>query len=504
MKDLREFYQTLNEEELDTLLKSMHKDVLDEETLARIQAQTYARIQFHKKKTVHPVWRRVAILAICVVLLLSAGFGTYLYAMEVRIYKEAVQFFRSYNLSTEGLSRDEIKAVHKDIITKSFSYERTADVIQNSMTKEQIAGFELWQDEPTPQDVENLWNYKNYNGQYWITDTTARRGVYYKNYAEDTISYIEKYNNDELLWQVVIVDYYVTGYDVFSDGVLVYGSDWASSTNGYNRAWISKINPNGQLIWIHCLEPDLKYEDSVAAFEQDDGSFITISRGNLGDYLCWRRCDHTGTVLQFKKNKMDRFGIDQVIQTQEGFLAHIFDVYGTEEKLVRIGQDGSVIELFSYDTDDIRYYIKHMIEFNGKIYLSAYACEKSERLGRDSELAPVLDYLFDRELPYAKISSEELTPLVRNCYTAILLACDLDTGKPETFYSADGSLGGHLRIDAKGNLLWDVESLAYTSFSPYTSAYTIKGSCYIYRYTFGDDGTLLSQTKTGETTSYYR
>ncbi len=48
-----------------------------------------------------------------------------------------------------------------------------------------------------------------------------------------------------------------------------------------------------------------------------------------------------------------------------------------------------------------------------------------------------------------EISSEELTPLVRDNYTAVLLVCDPEGGAPETFYSVQGSLGGKLRVNAQ-------------------------------------------------------
>jgi hypothetical protein len=49
-----------------------------------------------------------------------------------------------------------------------------------------------------------------------------------------------------------------------------------------------------------------------------------------------------------------------------------------------------------------------------------------------------------------------------------------------------------------------VESIDSTFFSPATSSFTIGGTCRVYRYTFGEGGALVSQTKTDETTIYRR
>ena len=74
-------------------------------------------IQAPTKSTARP-WRKIAVLAACLALVIGVGFGTYAYAEEVKEYNEAVQFFNDYGLSTDGLTRGEIKAVCQDITTK--------------------------------------------------------------------------------------------------------------------------------------------------------------------------------------------------------------------------------------------------------------------------------------------------------------------------------------------------------------------------------------------------
>ena len=148
-----------------------------------------------------------------------------------------------------------------------------------------------------------------------------------------------------------------------------------------------------------------------------------------------------------------------------------------------------------------------MIEFNGKIYLSAYAVPKLEdedkNAGGRYDIANVLNYIFD-ENGYKNISSEKLTELMRQNFTAMLLVCDPSVGTPQEFYSVKGSIGGRLSLSENGNLLWNAESITDTIFSPATSSFTIAATCYVFRYTFDGTGLLISQEKTGEITGFRR
>jgi hypothetical protein len=49
-----------------------------------------------------------------------------------------------------------------------------------------------------------------------------------------------------------------------------------------------------------------------------------------------------------------------------------------------------------------------------------------------------------------------------------------------------------------GILSWDVENIGNARFSPQTSAYTILTQSLIYRISFDESGTLISEEKTDE------
>lgn len=175
-------------------------------------------------------------------------------------------------------------------------------------------------------------------------------------------------------------------------------------------------------------------------------------------------------------------------------------------RIVKVDCEGNITESFSYGDENSYYYITDMIEFGENIYLSAYVVPKLENEDQNAggryEIAAILNYIFENNL--WKISDEELTPMVRDNYTAMLLVCEINAGLPREFYSVKGSLGGKLSVSDTGNLLWQVESIATTFFSPATSSFTIGGTSYVYRYAFDDSGKLISQEQTGEIAAYRR
>ena len=100
-------------------------------------------------------------VAACIVLMLSLGFGTYAYAAEVKEYNDAVRFFDEYDLSTEGLTRTEIKSVYNDIENKNFTYYVTNSVIANNIDPDKIKDYKIPTENATPEEVEEFWNYRN-------------------------------------------------------------------------------------------------------------------------------------------------------------------------------------------------------------------------------------------------------------------------------------------------------------------------------------------------------
>jgi len=452
-------------------------------------------------------WRVIASIAACFILLISIGFIT----VEAKEYSDAIKFFDEHGLSVDGLSRGEIKAIYRDITTKSFTYTKTAEVIRNSLSSEQVGGYEIWQDGPTPEDVENLWNYKNYNGLFV---SSGLESVYrcreefgdVDGQYDHICSYVEKYNGDALVWSVNITDFWVWDCVAVSDGVIAYGQDYTWSSAQTTFAWIAKIDSEGNLLWIRKMVHGFEDEFVSEIIENLDGSYAVFSRGDLRSF-CLSQYTSDGKETHYKKTEIGNYGIWNAARLGDGYIVQLGNHTTNEHsQIIKVDYEGNITESFSYGGKDAYYYLTDMIEYNGNIYLSAYSVPKladeDQSAGGRYEIAAVLNYLFDNGI--REISSEELTPMVRDNYTALLLVCNPATGTPQEFYSVKGSLGGELSLSDSGMLLWEVESITTTFLSLGTSSFTIGGTSYVFRYTFDAIGELVSQEKTGEIVDYRR
>lgn len=455
-------------------------------------------------------WRALAACAACVVLLLCAGLGTYAYAEEAKEYEAAILFFDENGLSIDGLTRGQIKAVYRDITTKSFTYSKTAQVIKDSLSTEQIAGFEIWQEEPTPEDVENLWNYKNYNG--WFVTAVPQKlythrsefGDVNGHYSHER-SYVEKHDGDTVVWSTVITEFWVRGCHAVSDGVIAYGEDYTWSSEQKSCAWMAKLDQEGNMLWIQKMDNGFRDEYIAEVLENQDGSYAVISRGDF-EYFCLSQYTADGQRTLFHKTEIGNYGIWDAARFGDGYIVHLGSYMINETATIaKVDHEGNITDIFSYSSEDAHYYITDMIEFDGKVYISAYATPKlgaDEKTYGDWEIARIMDYVYSRG--DWEISSEELTPVVRENFTAMLLVFAPYMGAPKGFYSVEGSLGGELEISEDGRLLWDVESITTTFFSPATNALRIGGTCYVYRYAFGENGALISQEKTDQVINFAR
>ena len=442
-------------------------------------------------------------LAACVALVISlAGFAV---AAEAREYHKAVEFFEDNGLPMEGLSRADVKAVYRDITTQRFTYGKTAEVLTRW-----VPGLEITQREPTPEELAALWN-----RNAW-TNTQPGVGISYRidyQYRRDeTLGYdvedkgiLECYQDGELLWTAEFLDAYIEGSVYTSNGTAVWYRYFEPLSEQLPRSWMARIDESGNILWQQQLEHGFnEHEDIAKILDNGDGTWTVISRGGRGDfkYLGLSQYDIDGKELSFHKTEVGDFGIWNAIRFGNGYLVQLGTFYGETARLVKLDREGNLLDSFTYKGEDCDYFITDMAEFGGRAYLSAYAVPKQTGSGRRHEIEDILNYIYYEKK--REISSEELTPLVRDNYTAVLLLCDPEGGAPETFYSVKGSLGGKLAVSESGKLVWDVESVTNTFYSPYTSSFTIGGTCQVFRYTFDTTGQLLRQEDTGEKVLYRR
>ena len=439
--------------------------------------------------------KRWCAVAACLVLLLSLGFGTYAYAVEAKEYNTALDFFKEYDLPTEGLTRIEIKKIYWDITTKSFTYSKTAQVIISSLSTEQIGGYEIFQKEPTPETVEKMWEYKNENGWFPPFKTEPISSIRYNEYFENRTnsegylefdkSIVEKYDGDTLVWSISFTDFLVWGHQAVSNGVIVYGKTpevHPSESRLYQ--WIAKFDEDGNRLWMVENVPIGRINTIL---ENADGSYAVFTWDGLVQYTA------DGEEISFQKGCGVGPSFKKAVHFGDGYLI----VYG-KSYLLRTDRQGNVIGDFAYSTEDAVYSFNDVIEYGGKIYVSAYAVPKENTEGNRGELSKILQYIHDSRI--FPISSEELTPMMRENYSAVLLICDPDVGTPEAFYSVKGSIGGALSYTEDGNLRWNVNDITSSYYSPFTNAYTFLLYCTVFQYEFDNTGVLVNRIETENTT----
>ena len=482
-------------EKMYTMISNIDSDIIEEAT------------NYKPKKGIGRFLRsRLTAVAACLVLLIGTASGLAMYA-EAKEYEAAVSFFNEYSLNTVGLSRGEIKSIYRDITANTFSYRKTAEVIQKS-----VGGYEVFQESPTPEDLENLWNYLG-GGKDRFTCHPNTDGTLYQ------FDYVSKYDDElkfdvydktmfmksvdgKTAWSVEIPDMVHEGYLEGSDFIIVFGSTPIQPSTNATYGRIAMINKNGELLWDKTTSNgfEKEYVSSVVY----GGDYLAVfSRGDL-KYLCFSKFDMDGTPLGSTKTEVGNYGIRAAAKLGDGFLVQLNIPNTSDDLLMKITADGAAEDSFTYTSDKDLYFITDMIEYNGSIYLSANTVPKlvpgAGSAGGRHDVAHVLNEIFNREI--LEIPNTELTELMRNNYTAALLVCDPASGIPQTFYTVKGSFGAGLSISEKGNLLWNVESITDSFFSPMTSSFSIGGQSYVYRYAFDRDGKIISQEKTGEITQF--
>lgn len=467
-------------------------DELDDDILERSETPASRRKVLSLRK-----W---GVLAACMALAVSlTGVA---FAAEAREYRAAVEFFEDNGLSMEGLSRADVKAVYRDITTQRFTYDKTAEVLERW-----VPGLEIAQREPTPEELAALWN-RNvwYNAQPGAGISYRKDYRYRLNEALgfDVLdkSILECYRDGELLWTAEFPGISIDGSVFTSAGTAVWARNIIWSSAQPTLAWVVRVDESGKILWKRLFVHNFNHEYITHVLDNGDGTWAVISRGDL-EYLCLSQYDMDGNELSFRQTEVGNVGIWNAARLGDGYLVQLGNtIAGETARVAKLDREGNLLDSFTYEEENCDYHITGMIEFGGRVYLSAYAVPKQTDEGGRDEIANVLKYVFDKK--DWEISSEELTPVVRDNYTAVLLLCDPEGGAPETFYSVKGSLGGKLSVNDAGELVWDVESVTSTFFSPATSSYSIGGTCRVFRYTFDTAGHLLQQEDTEETVPYHR
>lgn len=513
---LENFFDGLAPNELDDIIPGNFDEKLPKRALKRIEKNVLQKSGIKNSKR-HLMLKIFTPAAACLVL--AAGIGGFAIAAEAKEYNAAVDFFEQNGLSAEGLSREELKAVYRDITTNRFTNDKTVEVIRRS-----VPGVEILQHEPTPEELSALWNsninlwggsFKNSAVEYRI-DYKFQPGGEYDILDKITV---ECLRDGETLWTTEFPalgkewgddDLYIENGVMTSVGTVIWGQrhHWTvtDSSKGNNLTFsrIAHIDDSGCKLWEKELEHGFNHEYIKAVLDNGDGTLAVISYGDF-KYLCLSQYDMDGNELGFTKTQFSHISnVLNAVHLGDGYLVQLT---GTDEgngsaHLVKLDRTGNVTDNFVYESDDCDYYITDMAEFEGNVYLSAYAVPKLNDDGYRDGIFEILDSIISAK-GGLEVSPEDLTPAVRAHYTAVLLLCDPNGGEPKNFYSVKSSLGGKLAVE-NDQLKWDVKDIILVGYLPYVNSYPISGNCKVYRYSFDSSGVLAGYEDTGEITHFLR
>ena len=459
--------------------------------------------------------RLIPVVAV-LVLAVTAGViaGGFAIAAEAKEYKEAVSFFEDHGLSMEGLNRAEVKAVYRDITTNSFTYGKTAEVLRNS-----VPGFELLQDEPTAEELAAVWNYNSWGFNPLKKGYSYEKSpVYVSNgngYSTFEKTVVKCYKDGEVIWEREFPGTYISDGVHTESGTFLWGNDetvtHADPTSYFKYSWVARFDDSGKIVFTHTFDRELNYEYVLNVYDNGDGTYTVISRGryisadDAYERLYITQLDATGTEIRSVQKSFERNStVVKAVRYNQGYIL-LMKVLDNSQSLHFVDGEGNEIRSFSYEEDDFYYSIMDATECGGRIFVSAYAYKKADDFYGRWEIGSIMRYIYgDPENPKMDITSEELTPVVRANYTAVLLILEPESGSVEKFFSVKGCLGAALNVGGSGDLEWDVENITSTRFSPATSSFSIAGVAKVIRYEFDENGSMIGFADTGETATYRR
>ena len=498
---LKKVLSSLETSELDELLDSELKIKQDsintESVFVLVGEKTGLR---PKKQMIRKGLRRVLIacLILVAVSLLAVG------CAEVKEYNDAVAFFDEKHLDAEGLTWSEIKAVYRDIKMETFTYDLTADVIKNSIIKLNLKGYELGSSVlPTlsPLEVNKLWR------EYVEKQSEIKKnGVICEKLQNEedggsTAVEVKKYNDGQLVWTTCVYDiqWFFNDIVIVSDGILLRGQV-RESEFGKTTGKLVKIDNEGNILWETLLE-DHYFNSFGDIIETSDGSYVLFD--SKGKKIIRKTVSKNGELTSTTEIEQDdHIRLKKVIKAREYTFLHVsIEEKNIYSKIIKLNSDGKVVEQYTLKSETEQYFIEDMIEYNGKIYISATTVprvenDETEYVGR-YYIDGLLKDAFSEDKNGIDLTADYLTK-ARQIYKAVLLQCDVEKMIPSQFMSTKCSVGGELSLNKNGELIWDLYEIINVNYSPYTSSFTFGFTGSVIRFNINEKGKVTSKTKTDE------
>ncbi len=481
----------------------------------------YAIYENAMEKTREPAGKpyilRPAIAAALVLFALLGGYSGYAIATEIREYRTAAAFFEEYELPTDGLTRPDIKAVYKDITMKTYSYEKTIELL-NTLS---VEVFSTRLNSADKNELDSLWNARNsvltgnQNGvnspgvRFTLESVSEKgdaNGPYY--------TVITRYSGDTELWDYrVPYDMYVSEEDVFAcgDNTAIIGAE-NDTESGTGNAVVFMLGPDGSELWRYVS--DIKCEGYDFAVYSGDRLAVFGTRyadGGSGRqwYLTYTEFNASGRKIIYRENTLNGYcRVLAVVRIGDYYLAKTWtdtDSGGYGTGLVSISENGEIVQKFSYSSDGKTYQIQDIAAFGGRVYLSAVIPNTSEE-DFEKEFNGLLETYHKalvqstgrvETVTMPDEYNEKLRNLFIDRYDAALLVCGEDAEVTKV-YSVGKARGGSLAVTDDGRLRWSVIRIDdVKNSSIFVSSYRVDIAATEFVFVFNSKGILAEKKEIG-------
>lgn len=459
--------------------------------------------KFNNKKNTRKIYfPKIAFVSIVLIMFISIiGLSTYAIKVEVKEYQNAVDFFEANELSLDGLTRYEIKEIYKDITTNKFEYKKTGEVIVESI-KSKVPGYSIEIDNVSSSELTSVWELWDKLRKQEANPIT---GVYYDydsyivendNHTLDCTKYIfTKYEDGKECWNLDIY-YTIDGYIEKDNYLLVYGDQLHYYSTEYaKKTYITKVSTEGEIIW------EKEFDDSNRFYKifvnNDDSITAFTNKTYQTTYLKIYNLNSNGVIIDSPENYFEDCRLENIVKLKDYYLVYLED-RDLNAKFAKINFDGKLESEISYHDEKYRYFFNDMIEYEGQVYLSAYAFPYFEDTYYGwGEIRDILDTIYKLEEKHEIVTDEYVLDLFKNHYKAVLFICDNNTSDLKTFYSVDSAIGSNF-ILGNNNLIWNVEYFESMMYSPATSSFTFGGVTRVYNYIYNDKGQFIGINKSDE------
>lgn len=488
---MRDNIMDFEPEELDTLLDGIDEKKLsrakNKRIMERLDAKTGLETAGKRRQAPRLSKRGWLAIAACAVLVIGMTFGGYAIAAEAKEYNAAIEYFEANGLSTEGLSRAEIKAVYRDITTESFTCSKTAEVLSHSRETNNFEGWEIMLgDNPITSDFISV----------YLSETEKELDAreYQCFVINESEGGVWKEVNRKKVWEFSSPELYSCSTAVsVKGGTAAFGQRLIKSDKGsIVLPAVFKLNDDGELLWMTKWGDDQEYDssdmieyDSNNLVPEQDGGVTAFSvKRNYAKYeiaICVTRFDANGNIVFNVENPVGNYWIKEVYKCEDGYIALpsiiTKDNIDHESSVMKFDEHGVLTGEFSFDVDSMNVKIKDIKLIGEKLYVSATVTdpEKLHKLiGQDTE-----------------VKAEDI-------YTAMLFACDSEAGTLHEFYQVNGA---EASLFMEGNeLVWNVKKIASLQFFPEDENLLceMRGTADVWRFSFDDACKLIDSTSTGE------